>query len=521
MNQGQGIGPATTTAVFKNDDEKWTKENDNLVGVNGVDDRIIRSDESMMVLETMSDKDWNAEKKNLVLPENTAHNNDDDLLITTSTTSSDLLLVSEEEVGEGEGDEEDNNWDKEIQDDGQMRKIEQQDEEDDGDDDDDDDDVDDYSEYDTEDDDSSCTSIDTLEDDDDDDNHDGINDSNQLMLSPPIVEEEAYQDEDETVDEKEEHHQQDDEVNKETRNGCDQDDEQKPMEFQVKLTKQSCSTNMNKEKNINNNKNNTHVDEAVIAEQLTEGPLRVAFLQLLVQRDQTNLRNLQLQQHLNRAEKQLEELTDRLNKSTTFVSLRYNADTAKGTSMTRSNERNVQAVPSNPPSSITTTTPARTIPESNPSSEPLFQSIKTSFNAGSKPLKWLMKGQKITQFGVSGVSTTSHSNKTVYHPPYKPATTCRRLRPWSPRNDKSNNNNNIKDDDDGDDDNRSIGSLTAGDGLGKQSPSYGSSKDIPDLGETVTFYPIRTSDRSTYMMDDSNDNDGDDSNKGTRQRVEI
>ena len=169
-------------------------------------------------------------------------------------------------------------------------------------------------------------------------------------------------------------------------------------------------------------------DEAAIAEQLSEGPLRLAFFNVLLQRDQTNLRNLQLQRRLSRTEKQVEELSEQLNKSTTFVSYHHK----------NSSNNNESIVPK--------------------MTDPL-DSIRNSLgNTGSKPLKWLMKGQKITH--------------------------CQRLRPWSPR-EKSD--------------------------VKTKSPPLPLEKKG---GETVTFYPIRVADRQAYIPEQSD-------SSNTIRRVEI
>eukprot|EP00977_Amphora_coffeiformis_P021625 scaffold9603_cov195-Amphora_coffeaeformis.AAC.1 len=396
--------------------------------------------------------------------ENTAHeddNDDDDASVSTSTTDASSSLLDEEE------------WDREEDQDGDGDNEEEEEE------------------YDIDDDGSSCASVDDLEDE-------GVyRDSG--MSSPPLsVDEENQHPYDGVANEKKDRQ---DEEEEEARKGSVGGDDQ---ELKSKTPIKRSNSN-----DSNSNDSNKPIDETVLAEQLSEGPLRIAFFQLLLQRDQTNLRNLQLQRHLNRAEKQLEELTDQLNKSTTFVSLRYNDSRASPR-----NEQKDEAAPtvvpcSSPPPLPTITT---TIPESNPSSDPIFQSIKTNFNAGNKPLKWLMKGQKITQFGIGGGSASN--NNKVLHPPYKPATVTRRLRPWSPRSSNSNHSS--------DDDSSTSSRPTAGDFHGRQSPFHGLPEDFPQMGETVTFYPIRTADRPVYIESDDDKKDSGGGNAHVPvQRVEI
>lgn len=301
---------------------------------------------------------------------------------------------------------------------------------------------------DDDDDDSSCASVDELEDEEE-----------MSWSSTAAAEEEQAQ-------------RPDDDDEEEARKGNEGGDESEDQKNDTTESKRSAIST----------ENSAPVNEAAIADRLAEGPLRIAYFQLLLHRDQTNLRNLQLQRQLNRAEKQVEELSEQLNKSTTFVSLRYTNLSSTPSLTSTKDEQNVEAAPPPPPTNIE---------EKSNAGDP-FQSIRTSLNAGNKPLKWLMKGQKLPQFSAGGGPTPTKASL-----PAKPASSpirSLRLRPWSPRGSKSPTN-----------------------GGDVRSPTNGLPEEPPDTGETVMFYPIRMSDRVAYMDGDT----GEDPSDATIRRVEI
>ena len=162
------------------------------------------------------------------------------------------------------------------------------------------------------------------------------------------------------------------------------------------------------------------LDEAAIARNLTDGPLRLAFLEILLERDQTNLLNLQLQRKLNQREKQMEELHDQLNFAS-FVSL-----------------RKTMPIEDHPLSSSPESVSSMEGVSSRSNAAGRLHSFRSSLNnTGSKPLKWLMKGQKISHLNTKTASPSatlpSPSSPRAVSPRLPQLGRSLRLRPFSPR----------------------------------------------------------------------------------------
>jgi hypothetical protein len=167
------------------------------------------------------------------------------------------------------------------------------------------------------------------------------------------------------------------------------------------------------------------MDEAAIVQRLSDGPLRLAFLNILVQRDQTNLLNLQLQRKINQQERQMEDLTDQLN-FTSFVSLRKTIPIEDPNLPGRRS-------PDRAPSPVFT---EKDVPQPiHPNSRRRSPFKTSSSSSGSKSLKWLMKGQKVSQLSGKAPAPGSLSPPAPHQQSSRLPSFSRslRFRPWGSR----------------------------------------------------------------------------------------
>jgi hypothetical protein len=155
------------------------------------------------------------------------------------------------------------------------------------------------------------------------------------------------------------------------------------------------------------------VDESAIADSIRDGPVRAAFYQLLLQRDQSQLRRLQLQGQLRKSERKVEQLSDMLNQNSTVMQVSYSATTVDEQKTQKEGFVELNA-------KVERTPADHGVPEGKSAA----QNLGKKFNMKNPSLKWLMKGQKIPQLNVPRPPSPQHS---------KVASMRQKLfRPWSP-----------------------------------------------------------------------------------------
>lgn len=155
------------------------------------------------------------------------------------------------------------------------------------------------------------------------------------------------------------------------------------------------------------------VDESAIADSIHDGPVRAAFYQLLLQRDQAQLKRLQLQGQLRKSERKVEQLSDMLNQNSTVMQVSYSATTVdeqktQNESIAKLNDK-VERFPAE-----------HGVPEAKSAAPNLGH----KFNMKNPSLKWLMKGQKIPQLNVPHHPTP--------HPSKVGSMRQKLFRAWSP-----------------------------------------------------------------------------------------
>jgi hypothetical protein len=212
----------------------------------------------------------------------------------------------------------------------------------------------------------------------------------------------------------------DDPAGDEEEDSSDEDDydEEESVDFDFETDDESVATEADEDDSsvgsfVEVDDDPAAVDESAIADSIHDGPVRAAFYQLLLQRDQAQLKRLQLQGQLRKSERKVEQLSDMLNQNSTVMQVSYSATTVdeqktQNESIAELNDK-VERSPAE-----------HGVPEAKSAAPNLGH----KFNMKNPSLKWLMKGQKIPQLNVP------------YHPtphPSKVGSMRQKLfRAWSP-----------------------------------------------------------------------------------------